>query len=218
MGSGKSPGALWKAAGPLAGFGKAQQKPWGTLEGSRALCGHQQSLDKAVGHCRRQQSPLRALERPGKSPGALWKAAEPFAGVSKAPRQCGEKWGTLRASAKPSKSPEELQSAGPLWALSKAWHKPWGLLEGSRASCGLQQSAAKAPRHCGRQQGPLWALSRSGKSPGALWKAAWPVGGFGKARIEPRGILRCIAEPARAASGGKVRRELAMAAGRGKAA
>lgn len=31
----KVPGALWKSAGPLVGFGKGQQKPWESLEGSK---------------------------------------------------------------------------------------------------------------------------------------------------------------------------------------
>lgn len=42
--------SLWKAAGLLAGFGKAQQKPRGTVEDGRASCGLQQSLAKAIGN------------------------------------------------------------------------------------------------------------------------------------------------------------------------
>ena len=77
----KCPGELWKAAGPLAGFGKAWQKPQGTG---------------------RQQGPLQVSATPSKSPGELWKAEGPLMTFGKSPGALpGRQQGTLQVLAKP---------------------------------------------------------------------------------------------------------------------
>ena len=73
-----------KAAGCLASLGKARQKPQGTRERSRAPCGPQQSLAKAIRCSGKPQSPTWALAKPSKSHQRLWNAAGPLAVFSKA--------------------------------------------------------------------------------------------------------------------------------------
>ena len=110
---------------PLVGTSKGWQKLSDTLEGSRDLPGCQQSPAKALGCSGGKQGPFTGLTKPGKSPGALWKAAGPLAGFCKAWLKL---WGALERSrtlCRPKQNPAKALGhfggkKGPLWALAKA--------------------------------------------------------------------------------------------------